>query len=108
MVKLDSIISLKEREIDFISIDTEGNEFDIIKSINFNELTIKSIVVENNYKDNKIEEFLIPFGFMKIYKLNCDDVFLNKKYFSAGIKLRLLIWRSKSMLMKIKRRITIK
>lgn len=108
MVKLDSIASLKEKEIDFISIDTEGNEFDIIKSINFNELNIKSIVVENNYKDNKIEEFLIPFGFVKIYKLNCDDVFLNKRYFSAGIKLRLLIWRSKSILMKIKQKINIK
>jgi hypothetical protein len=39
MIPLDEI---KNKKNDFISIDTEGNEFDIINSINFDLLEVKS------------------------------------------------------------------
>lgn len=105
MITLETIDELKDRKIDFISIDTEGNEYDIIKAINFNKLDIKSLVIENNYKNDQIQNHLRPFGFELIYKLNCDEVFLNKKYFSLGIKIRILVWKSKSRLRRLFRKI---
>jgi len=91
--------------IDFISIDTEGNEFDIVASINFDLLDIKSLVIENNYKDNRVKDYLSSFGFELIYKLDCDEVFLNKVYFSIGIRARILVWRSRSRLKKITKKL---
>jgi len=105
MIPLGDIDELKNKKIDFISIDTEGNEFDIVASINFDLLDIKSLVIENNYKDNRVKDYLSSFGFELIYKLDCDEVFLNKVYFSIGIRARILVWRSRSRLKKITKKL---
>lgn len=96
MVSLDTIDGLKSKKIDFISIDTEGTELDIVSSINFNTLDIKLLVVENNYKDNRIKDYLNSQGFELMFKLDCDEVFINKKLFSIGISARILFWKIKS------------
>jgi hypothetical protein len=95
MILLSSIENLKNHKIDFISIDTEGNEFDIISAIDFNLLDIKSLVIENNYKDHRIKDYLKKLGFELIYQLDCDEVFVNKNYLSLIIQARILIWKSK-------------
>ncbi len=96
MVSLDTIDGLKNKKIDFISIDTEGNEFDIVSSINFDMLVVKSLVIENNYNDIRINKYLNSQGFKLIFKLHCDEVYINKKNFSIGISLRILFWKLKS------------
>lgn len=105
MVTLSDVIELRNKRIDFISIDTEGNEFDIISSIDFDLLDVKSLVVENNYKDNRTAAHLNSLGFELIYKLDCDEVFLNKLYFSVGMRTRLLVWKSKAKLKRIIKKI---
>ena len=105
MISLDAVEGIKNRKIDFISIDTEGNEFDIVSSVNFGVLDIKSLVIENNYMDGRIEEYLNSFGFELIYKLDCDEVFVNKKYFSLGISTRILFWKIKSTLKRVSRKL---
>jgi FkbM family methyltransferase len=52
-------------KIDFCSIDTEGSEFNIIKSIDFDKTEIKVFIIENNYGEKTIEEFLVE----KVYYL---------------------------------------
>lgn len=94
MITLDSIDNLKGQNIDFISIDTEGNEFDIVKSINFDALQISALVIENNYNDDRIRNYLQDFGYSLIHKLDCDEIFLMKKQHSFGVKSRLLLWKS--------------
>jgi FkbM family methyltransferase len=101
MITLNSIESLKNQKIDFISIDTEGNEFDIVSSMDFNTLDVEAIVIENNYKDERIREFLSGFNFVQLYKLDFDDVYINKKYLSGGIRFRLKIWKLKVLLKRI-------
>jgi FkbM family methyltransferase len=101
MITLESVESIRDKMIDFISIDTEGNEYDIIKSINFNVLDIKSLVIENNYSDNQIANYLESFGFKKIYKLKGDEIFINEKNYSFGIKFRVQLWKLKVLMNKI-------
>jgi FkbM family methyltransferase len=63
-------------EIDFCTIDIEGGEYDILKTLDFDKYNIKIIVVENNYNDTKVGELLMSKGYKKIHKLTIDDVYL--------------------------------
>ena len=44
------------QEIDYLSIDTEGSEYDIVLSIDFEKIKIHVIDIEVNYKNNKYEQ----------------------------------------------------
>lgn len=64
--------------IDYCSLDTEGSEFDIIQSIDFNKTDIKIFTVENNYRETTIQNFLESKGYSLFTKLQWDDVFIKK------------------------------
>jgi FkbM family methyltransferase len=66
--------------IDFCSIDTEGSEFNIIKSIDFDKTEIKVFIIENNYGEKNIGNFLIEKGYVLYKKIEWDDVFVKQKY----------------------------
>ncbi len=66
--------------IDYLSIDTEGSELSILRSINFNEVTIDIIDVENNYGDTEIAAFLIEQGYDLVAKIDCDEIYRRKNY----------------------------
>ena len=73
---------VNKNEIDFLSIDTEGKEYDILTSIDFEFFKIKVISVENNNpKDLKIYEFLSKKNFKYFDKIGMDEVYYNKNYF---------------------------
>lgn len=61
---------------DFCTIDTEGNELEILKSLDFDRFEIKAILVENNYQDSKIRQFLHEVGYKFSRRIKVDDVFL--------------------------------
>jgi FkbM family methyltransferase len=63
-------------DIDFCSIDTEGSEYNIIQSIDFNKTNIKVFIIENNYKETIIQEFLETKGYYLHSKLEWDDIFV--------------------------------
>lgn len=62
--------------IDFCSIDTEGSEFNIIQSIDFDKTNIKVFIIENNYKETNIQEYLETKGYSLHKKLEWDDIFI--------------------------------
>jgi len=45
-------------QIDYLSVDTEGSEFEILSSIDFNRIQIGIITVEHNYNEIKRESIL--------------------------------------------------
>lgn len=65
-------------EIDFCSIDTEGSEFNIVKSIDFNKTNIKIFTIENNYQTTEIQNYLENNGYYLHTKLQWDDIFIKK------------------------------
>jgi FkbM family methyltransferase len=66
--------------IDYISLDTEGGELDILKSIDFNRFTIRVISVENNFGTKDIQYFLAQQGFILIQRLGCDEIYLSTQH----------------------------
>ena len=54
-ITLNDLLHLYDapKEIDYISIDTEGSEVDILDNFNFNEYDIKYFTVESNNEENR-------------------------------------------------------
>lgn len=57
-------------EIDYLSIDTEGSEFEILQSLDFDKYKFKVITCEHNYSParEKIFELLTANGYIKKYE----------------------------------------
>ena len=55
--------------IDYLSIDTEGSEYEILKSFNFDTFKFKIITIEHNYtfKRDDIYTLLTSKGYVRIY-----------------------------------------
>ena len=57
-------------DIDYLSIDTEGSEFDILNSFDFSKYNITIITVEHNYTSKREEIFslLISKGYKRVFE----------------------------------------
>ena len=73
----DSIV--KTYNIDFLSLDTEGNELKILQSIDFNKYDIDVITVENNNYDDRFFNFLNTKNYTFITRLGCDELYKKNK-----------------------------
>jgi FkbM family methyltransferase len=69
------------KEIDYLSIDTEGSEFDILNSFDFTKYKIKIITCEHNFSPQreKIYKLLLQNGFERKYSelSKWDDWYFN-------------------------------
>jgi hypothetical protein len=72
------LVDNKLTNIDFLSIDIEGGELEVLKSINYNQIEIGIILVENNYKDQNLRSFLESKEYRFIGELSIDDIFVLK------------------------------
>ena len=77
---LDTILHEQQfdKDIDFISIDTEGTELDALKGVDLNYWNIKLLVVENNFNDKEIEDYLSNFGYIKDARWKINDFYLKE------------------------------
>ena len=68
--------------VDFITIDTEGSEYEVLKGINFNKVHINIICIEDNYpgteKSKKIVEHLINNNYVLKERLYQDFIYEHK------------------------------
>lgn len=64
------------KEVDFLSVDTEGGELEILQSIDFDLLPVRVISVENNYFNHSIRRYLESEGFLYIGTFKIDEIYL--------------------------------
>lgn len=67
------------QQVDFFTIDTEGNELKILKTIHFDEFDFDIFLVENNYETEEMNDFMSSKGFKRIKKIGHDEVYRNVK-----------------------------
>jgi FkbM family methyltransferase len=59
------------QEIDFMSVDTEGSEFDVLKGINFSKYSFRALAIEHNYDEAKlgsIRNLLAGHGYRQVFQ----------------------------------------
>ena len=77
---------IKEKNIDYLSIDLEGIDFEILMSINLNDYNIKNISIEYLHLDKKqkkhLVNYLLKYGYSYCgygYDINNFDFLFKKK-----------------------------
>lgn len=65
------------KHVDYLSIDTEGTEMNVLKGINFDKVNIDVIEAEVNYPQDQqlIDQFLTAKGYRFLTVLTCDVVY---------------------------------
>ena len=79
--RLDDIIKeMGLSDIDFISIDTEGTELDVLMGLDLEckNYRISMLVVENNHDEDTYEKYLNKFGWQKIERHFVNDFYVRK------------------------------
>ena len=75
-ITLNSILEDNNiKSVDYLKIDTEGSELDILKSLDFSLADIKCIDIENNYSTN-FQGFLEEKGYKLLWKNFIDEVYI--------------------------------
>jgi FkbM family methyltransferase len=73
--------------ITYLSIDTEGSEWEILKEFNFNSFEAIFLSIEHNYNQNRenIQNLLLSNGYIRIFeKISAfEDWFINPRFFDA-------------------------
>ena len=76
--KLDTILSkINIEKIDFISIDTEGTELDVLQGFDIARWKPKLLVIENNFNDTGLKEYLSKFGYILSERIGVNDFYVN-------------------------------
>lgn len=82
VVPLQDLLDRHEmHNIDFLSIDTEGSELDVLRSVNFGKTRIRMMSVENKYFKTNINRFLCSQGFLRLLRLGSDEIYIHKEFF---------------------------
>jgi len=72
----DVLIEHNTYKVDYLNIDTEGNEFKILRSLNFEKFSIECMTVENNYNNKEQRQYILSKGYKLMGRLGGDEVFV--------------------------------
>lgn len=84
-IKVDTLENVFEKynvkTVDYISIDTEGSEFEVLQGINYKKVKINVIDIEDNYPQSKksklVNNFLLENNFKYIGNIEFDKIYIN-------------------------------
>jgi FkbM family methyltransferase len=75
----DSLRQQNHCEIDYLSLDTEGGELEILKSIDFANIFVGCLSIENNTHGLEIYHLMSDQGFRLSAIAGCDEIYVNRK-----------------------------
>lgn len=67
--------------IEYLSLDTEGSELEVLKGVDFNKYTFGFITVEHNWVEPRrtdMKEFLVKNGYRFCCEVRHDDYYIHK------------------------------
>ena len=67
-----------KKEIDIISIDVEGGEFNVLKGLDLNTYRVKVFVIENIFSSMKILAYLDTFGYKLDKRIDYNEYYVPK------------------------------
>lgn len=73
------------KEVDLCSIDVEGAELEVLKSIDFSDVKIHIFIIENNYQTSEVYQYLVEQGYSLYEKLTIDDVYVRNDVLSERL-----------------------
>lgn len=62
--------------VDYFSLDVEGAELHILKSINLKRVNITMFTIETQERRAEIHAFMVNRGYSRVIRLGQDDVFV--------------------------------
>lgn len=65
--------------IDLLSIDIEGGELSAIKSIDFDKVYVDVILIENNFNENYVKDYLETKNYLLVQHIGKDDIYVFAK-----------------------------
>jgi FkbM family methyltransferase len=66
--------------IDFLSIDTEGTELDVIAGISLEHYKPKIIALENNFEDHNYRRTMFNYGYVLYERIGVNDYYIEHSY----------------------------
>lgn len=74
------------KHVDAMFVDVEGYEMNVLKGIDFSDVDVTCICIENNrdsdvLPDMKLRQYLVERGYTLIGRLTIDDIFIKNEYF---------------------------
>ena len=73
------------KDIDFISLDVEGSEMGVLRSLSLDKAKIKLFVVENNYYDIQIYSYFYNMNYRLIFSQGSDEYYVSADLFDKFI-----------------------
>lgn len=61
--------------VDYLSVDVEGSELSVLKSLDLNKCNVHIISVENAGYSNNVREYLEKNGYNYLTKVACDEIY---------------------------------
>ncbi len=65
--------------VDYVSIDTEGGEFDIVRTMDLRQLRVKILTIENNGEEDKIEPYMRAQGYRLRSIIGSDSIYVDRR-----------------------------
>lgn len=63
-------------KIDYVSIDTEGSELDVMEGFDIEKWKPKLVILENNYDDIEIPQYMETRGYRRDKRVGVNDFFI--------------------------------
>ena len=85
---LDSVLRrFSLHTVDYLSLDIEGGEYEVLRSIDFSKTRITSLTVENNYSKANIRQLMKDNGYIFLFRYAVDDFYVKPAKIPAAMRI---------------------